>query len=232
MVDIIGSFLMENVGIEDISGILGFLDKIDFEKGNFLMEIIGIFFLLFSVSALFNTLRFSINEFLDLEKIFIDNKKKILSTLKSRLVSVLLLTFFGLIVILTYFAQTVLISAGTYIFKDFSEIQQLMFLILEHCMAIFSNVIIFVLIFKFLHDGKVSWKFAFKGSIFTSILLYVGQLLIKFYITHYFFARNAGLAGTILILLVWMYYSSHIIFLGAKYMKVYADLKNKPIQID
>ncbi len=188
--------------------------------------------MLFSVSALFNTLRFSINEFLDLEKIFNDSKKKILSTLKSRLVSVLLLTLFGLIVILTYFAQTVLISIGTMIFKDFSEFQQFMFVTLEHILAVFSNVVIFMLIFKYLHDGKVSWKFAFKGSLFTSVLLYVGQLLIKFYITNYFFARNAGLAGTILIVLVWMYYSSHIIFLGAKFMKVYADKKNMPIQID
>jgi membrane protein len=93
-------------------------------------------------------------------------------------------------------------------------------------------VIIFVLIFKYLHDAIVPWKIALAGSVFTSILLYIGQLLIKYYLTNYFFARDGGLAGTILVILVWMYYSSHIIFLGAKFTAVYARKIGKPLQVD
>ncbi len=102
----------------------------------------------------------------------------------------------------------------------------------QHFLAIISNIFIFWLIFKFLHDAFVPWKIALAGSIFTSILLYIGQLLIKYYLTNYFFARDTGLAGTILVILVWMYYTSQIIFLGAKFTSVYAQKLGKPLQVD
>ncbi|MBI2257606.1 MAG: YihY/virulence factor BrkB family protein [Flavobacteriia bacterium] len=232
MLNIIQNFLKENVGIEDVSGIMSFLDEIDFEKGNIILEIFGLIMLLFSVSALFNTLRFSINEFLDITKEFESKKKAFLAGLKARLISVSLMSFFGLVVILTYFVQTVMISIGKIIFSDFNEFQQILYVIIEHSISITSNIIIFLLIFKYLHDAKVPWTFALRASVFTSIFLYFGQLGIKYYISHYFFARNGGVAGSIFIILIWMYYSSHIIFVGAKYLKVFADFKNKSLKVD
>jgi membrane protein len=95
---------------------------------------------------------------------------------------------------------------------------------------IFSNLIIFWFIFKFMHDGKVSWKLALRGSALTSILLFTGQWLIKFYLTNYFFGAHGGVGGTMLVILVWVYYSSQIIFFGAKYMAVYARSKGHPIE--
>ncbi|MFT7345401.1 MAG: membrane protein, partial [Lentimonas sp.] len=51
----------------------------------------------------------------------------------------------------------------------------------------------------------------------------------KYYLTNYFFGASGGVAGSLLILLVWMYYSSQIIFLGAKFVKIYAIALGKPI---
>lgn len=232
MVKIIGKFLKENIGINDVSGILDFLDQVDFEKGNFVMEIIGILFLLFSASALFNALKFSINDFMDIDKQFDSKKKRIISDIKTRLTSIFILTFFGLVLVTTYFAQIFLVSFGNMLFKDLDFFQYIIFLIVQHGVAIGSNLLIFVMIFKYLNDAKVSWKIAWRGSFFTSFLLYFGQLLIKYYLTTYFFAKDGGIAGSILIILVWMYYSSHIIFLGAKYTSVYAKHIGKPLQID
>lgn len=232
MVKIIGKFLKENIGINDVSGILDFLDQVDFEKGNFVMEIIGIIFLLFSASALFNALKFSINDFMDIDKQFDSKKKRIISDIKTRLTSIFILTFFGLVLVTTYFAQIFLVSFGNMLFKDLDFFQYIIFLIVQHGVAIGSNLLIFVMIFKYLNDAKVSWKIAWRGSFFTSFLLYFGQLLIKYYLTTYFFAKDGGIAGSILIILVWMYYSSHIIFLGAKYTSVYAKHIGKPLQID
>lgn len=232
MVKIIGKFLKENIGINDVSGILDFLDHVDFEKGNFVMEIIGIIFLLFSTSALFNALKFSINDFMNIDKQYASKKKKIISNIKTRLSSIIILTFFGLVLISTYFAQIFLVSFGNILFKDLDLFQYIIFLIVQHGVAIGSNLLIFVIIFKYLNDAKVSWKIAWRGSFFTSILLYFGQLLIKYYLTTYFFAKDGGIAGSILIILVWMYYSSHIIFLGAKYTSVFAKHIGKPLQIN
>jgi membrane protein len=59
----------------------------------------------------------------------------------------------------------------------------------------------------------------------------LGQLLIKFYLLHYFFAKDAGIAGTILILLTWVYYTSQIIFLGAKFTAVFAKVSGSEIKV-
>ena len=80
-------------------------------------------------------------------------------------------------------------------------------------------------------DGIVLHRLALAGSIVTSTLLYLGQLGIKYYLTHYFFAKDAGIAGTILILLAWVYYTSQIIFFGAKFTAVYAKILGRPIQV-
>ncbi len=232
MVQIISNFLNENIGIEDVSGIIDFLNHVNFEKSNPIMQTVVIITLLISSTALFNSLKVSINEFFNIEKTHATNKKAILSNLLTRLTSLGLLMFFGLVVILTYFFQTIVISFGTKIFSDLSTFETIIMTFAQHSLAILSNVLIFTFIFKYLHDAVVPWKLALAGSIFTSILLYLGQLLIKYYLTNYFFARDAGLAGTILIILTWMYYSSQIIFLGAKFTAVYAKKIGKPLQVD
>lgn len=232
MVDIISHFLNENIGIQDVSGIIEFLNHVNFEKSNPIMQTVVIITLLISATALFNSLKVSINEFFNIEKKHATNKKAILSNLGSRLTSLCLLMFFGLVVILTYFFQTIVISFGTKIFSDLSTFETILMTLIQHSLAILSNILIFTFIFKYLHDAFVPWKIALAGSIFTSVLLYLGQLLIKYYLTNYFFARDTGLAGTILIILTWMYYSSQIIFLGAKFTAVYANKIGKPLQID
>ena len=232
MVKIISEFLQENIGIQDVSGIIDYLNQINFEKTNIYMQVIGGITLLISSSALFTSLQYSINEFFDIEKKFESRRKMIYAHLGSRLTSIMLLAFFGLVVIVTYFFQTILISFGTKLFSDLSTVQWAFFVVAQHSLALFSHILIFWLIFKYLHHARVPWKMALAGSIFTSVLLYIGQLLIKYYITHYFFARDTGIAGSILVILVWMYYTSQIIFLGAKFIAVYANRTGRPLQID
>lgn len=232
MVSIITKFFTENIGIKDVGGIIEFLNQYNFEKGSLFMQVIGLLFLLFSASAQFSCMKHSINEYFDIERILDSRKKIVISNLSTRLVSMMFLTFFGVISILTYFAQTVLISFGHHLLDNRDTLHWFYSLFAQHGLAIFSNVILFLFIFKYLNDAKVEWRLAWIGSVFTSVLLYLGQLLIKYYLTHYFFARDGGIAGTILVILVWMFYSSHIIFLGAKFTAVYARKLGRPLQID
>ncbi|MCE3294951.1 MAG: hypothetical protein K0R65_665 [Crocinitomicaceae bacterium] len=231
MVEIISEFLQENIGIRDVSGIIDYLNQINFEKTNMYMQVIGGITLLISSSALFTSLQHSINEFFDIEKKYESRRKMIYGHLGSRLTSIGLLAFFGIIVIATYFFQTILISFGTKMFSNLSTVQWAFLTLAQHSLAIISNILIFWLIFKYLHHAIVPWKMALAGSVFTSILLYIGQLLIKYYLTHYFFARDTGIAGSILVILVWMFYTSQIIFLGAKFIAVYAAKTGRPLQI-
>lgn len=229
MAIIIGDLLKEQVGIQDVSGILSFLNGLDMEKGSFVANVVGILALLISSTALLASLRGSINEFFDIERVYHSHKKRILANLFSRLVSILLLTIMGIVAVAINFAQSILINFGDKIFGGSDVIHGVFLNTLTHGLSILSSVVIFLFIFKFLHDGVVQWKLALAGALVTSILLYFGQLLIKYYLGNLFFAKDAGIAGTILILLVWMYYSSQIIFFGAKFTAVYGKMVGKTI---
>ncbi len=229
MAVIIGDLLKNQVGIEDVSGILSFLNGLDMEKGSFVANVVGILALLISSTALLASLRGSINEFFDIERVYHSHKKRILANLFSRLVSIILLTIMGIVAVAINFAQNILIHFGDKIFGGSAVIHGVFLNTLTHGLSILSSVVIFLFIFKFLHDGLVQWKLALAGALVTSILLYFGQLLIKYYLGNLFFAKDAGIAGTILILLVWMYYSSQIIFFGAKFTAVYGKMVGKTI---
>jgi membrane protein len=230
MIEIITEVLKEYIGIEDVSGILTFLDGVNFEKSSFILNSIGIIALLFSSTALLNSLRSSINDFYDIEPEYHSSKRMILMTVVTKLISIVFLTAIGLVVIIFYFAETIFMSMSSDWLSGFQTIQWLFESFLHHAISIGSNIVIFMFMFKFLNDGIIKWRLSFYGAIFTSGLLYLGQMMINYYISNYFFGSSAGLAGTLLVILLWMYYSSQIIFLGAKFTKVLGEMLDMPIR--
>lgn len=228
IISIIEDVLRKNIGIEDVSGITAFMKQIELGEGSITLKIIGGVVLLFSATAILNALRNSINTFFNLDEI---NYKRnaVVQNLIGRVISLGILSLFGVCLIVMYFAQTVIFSVTDNLFDNTSGFRYYLYQGIEHGSIIFVNIVMFAFIFKYLHDGKVKWKFAWGGSLFTSILLYLGQLIIKFYLVNYFFAKDGGVAGTILVILTWMFYTSQIIFLGAKFTTVYAKMVGEPI---
>jgi len=215
MLVIIEDLLRNKVGIQDVSGMMEFVSQLDFEKTNFFMEMVGIGVLLVASSAFVVCLRHSINDFFDLEINYTSKKKKLVKNIVFRAVSLGLVAFSAILVIVFYFAQTILISVSSDFFNNHHIVDIVLSNLLRHGLSIFSNALLFTMIFKYVHDGFVKWKLAFGGALVTSILLYVGQLFIKYYLFNYFFgSQSGGVAGTLFILLAFVYYSSQIIFLA------------------
>jgi membrane protein len=134
------------------------------------------------------------------------------------------------LIVFLYFAQTVVISFGHHLFDEKEWMSLFFFNVSKHGFSILSNLLIFSVVFKYVHDGKVTWRLAIGGAMVTSVLLYIGQLLIKYYLFNFFFAASGGLAGSLFILLAWVYYSSQIIFFGAKFTAAYANYMGRPIK--
>jgi membrane protein len=221
--------LEEQVGLKDSSGILDFLSEVHFEKSSMILNIIGIIALMFSSSGLISSLRLSINEFYDIHVKIDDRKTQILYAVFIKLVAVFMLAVFGVVIVLLYTGETIFMSVSGKLYDSLHLQQKWIMSGLEHVVAIGINTILFSLVYKFLHDGRVVWKLALSGGLLTSFMLYIGQIGLKFYLTNFFFGSQMGIAGTLLIFLAWMYYSSQIIFLGAKFIKVYSELIGKPI---
>ena len=195
------------------------------------MELMGIVVLLITSSAFIVCLRQSINDFYDLQIKHSNRRKKLVKNLLFRLISLGLVAAITVTLIVFYFAQTILMSMTDSMLENHHILDIIVSNIMRHGLAIVSNAVIFTMVFKYVHDGYVKWKLAIWGGVITSILLYVGQLLIKFYLFNFFFgAKSGGIAGTLFIMLAWVYYSSQIIFFGAKFIAVYARKVGKPIQ--
>jgi membrane protein len=83
--------------------------------------------------------------------------------------------------------------------------------------------VLFALLFKVLPDVKLHWREVWIGAFITSLLFSVGRLLIALYLSHSTVASAYGAAGSLVALLIWIYYSSAILFYGAEYIRAYRD---------
>lgn len=229
IIEIVGDLLESNMGLTDVTAFTDLMYQWNIGKGGTpLLKTVGIITLIFTATAMFNSLSKSLNVFFGITPI--RHYNAFLEGLVKRLISFGTIAIFGVIVLLIYFAQSVFTSIGTSFFLTGSIFQETLFSILEHASILVINFLTFTFIFKYLHDGVVRWKLAMTGAFFTAVLLYLGQLLINYYLANFFFAANSGIAGTLLAVLTWIFYTSQIIFLGAKYMSVYAEMVNMPIK--
>ena len=228
VIEIVAHLMETHMGIEDVSVFTDLMYQWEIGAGgSFALRLVGIAVLVFTSTAMFNSLRNSLNTFFEIDPIHHYNV--VLENLLTRLISFGMLALFGLIIILIYFGQTVLMTISSELFADQGNLRSLYLFLLEHISGIFVNFVLFAFVFKFLHDGYVKWKLALGGSLFTAILLYLGQLGVNYYLSNFFFAANSGIAGTLLAILTWIFYTSQIIFLGATFTSVYAKKVGKPI---
>ncbi|HEV8599081.1 MAG TPA: YihY/virulence factor BrkB family protein [Gemmatimonadales bacterium] len=87
--------------------------------------------------------------------------------------------------------------------------------------------LLFALIYRFLPDVRLRWRDVWIGALTTALLFSVGKQLIGFYLGRSMIASSYGAAGSIVVLLLWVYYSSQIVLLGAEFTRVYVEHKGK-----
>lgn len=93
-------------------------------------------------------------------------------------------------------------------------------------------ILLFAFIFKFLPDVKLKWKDVLSGAFFTAILFFLGKYLIITYLSKTAVASAFGAAGSLAFILLWVYYSSAILFFGAEFTKNYALFSHHLIEAD
>ena len=230
MRQIVSSLLQSGLGLQDSGTILQLVEGISFEKPNFFLELVSIGILLYTCSAFMISLKRSLNEFFNVAKKSREESNLFMEIIGFRFVGVLLLAVFALVIILFYFLQVFIFSALTNWlhwnngFVDFS------LQVLQVVLTLVSNTLIFLLIFKYMHNAKVSWRVARDGAIATALLLYLSQWLIGYYLHHYFVMGKLGVANSIFIMLAWIHYSAQIVFFGAQFTFHIGKVLNERIQ--
>jgi membrane protein len=95
--------------------------------------------------------------------------------------------------------------------------------LVDFTVSVIVITLLFAMMFKLLPDVKMAWRDVWLGAFVTSLLFNLGKIAIGLYLGHSTMASSYGVAGSFVVLLVWVYYSAQILFLGAEFNEVYAN---------
>jgi membrane protein len=180
--------------------------------------VIGIIILVIGATTVFTEMQESINYIWSIRA---KPKRGFLKLLINRILSFSLIIGFGFIL---------MVSLGIHALVDLLY-ERLTFLVSDNILFLFVGInyillylvitLLFAIIFKVLPDATVRWKDAFVGAGFTSVLFLLGKFLIGFYLGHSNIGATYGTAASVIVLLIWVYYTSIILYFGAEFTKVY-----------
>ncbi len=94
---------------------------------------------------------------------------------------------------------------------------------LNYFLSYIIMTVLFAIVYKFLPDVSIKWKYVWFGAFITSLLFSLGKFLIGLYMTHTSYQSIFGAAGSLVVFMAWVYYSSFIFFFGAEFTQVYRN---------
>ncbi len=175
--------------------------------------VIGVGFLLFSSTAVFVSLQDSINRIWNIEA---KPESSVWNWLRKRILSLGMIMAIGFLLLVSLTVNTVLTVVLAAL--GISGIWRAINLIVT--LAVF--ILLFALIYKFLPDAKIAWRDVWVGAITTGVLFNIGNFGIGQYIGYSSIGSAYGAAGSLLVLLIWVYYSAIIVYFGAEITQMFA----------
>lgn len=180
---------------------------------------IGIITLAIGATTVFGEIQDSINSIWGVKP---KPKAGIMRVVMSRLLSFGIIATLGFLLLVSLAITTLVESIGHRLERMFPDITVVVLYIVNLLLTLGATTILFAVIFKVLPDIRIKWKAIWPGAIATAILFMIGKFLISFYISKSNIGGTYGTAGSLVILIVWIYYSSIILYFGAEFTKAYA----------
>jgi membrane protein len=184
-----------------------------------------------SIIGILTILVGSTGVFVELQKTFnliwqvkVMPKRGILPILKARLFSFGLILAIAFLLTISLVISTALAAMNNWIRIGASDATAVIFNILNFIISLGVISTLFGLMFKILPDAKIKWKHVWLGSIVTGLLFTIGKTGLAFYFSKANPASVYGAAGTIILMLLWVSYSSMILFFGAEFTAAYATI--------
>ena len=185
--------------------------------------LLGIITLLFGALGVFNELHTSLNLIWNIKvektKGFLASVKKLLM---DRFLSFAMILVIGFLLLVSL-VVTAALSATQETIGDVFPLSELLWQIVNLALSIGVGTILFALMFKFLPDAEIAWHDAWIGAIVTSFFFSIGKAAIGIYLGNSAVGSTFGAAGSLVLLLLWIYYSAQILFFGAEFTQVYAN---------
>lgn len=137
--------------------------------------------------------------------------------IKDRIMSSLIILLAGF-----FLFSSMIISSLISTVSNFIEIPFIFYTIIDNTVSIILLTLLFSMLYKVLPDVEISWGDVWVGGAITAVLFTLGKFLLGLYLGLSTVSSAYGAAGSLVVLLLWVYYSAQIIFLGAEFTQVYA----------
>ncbi|ARS36787.1 YihY/virulence factor BrkB family protein [Pontibacter actiniarum] len=181
---------------------------------------VGVGTLVFASTTFFATLQQSLNSVWNLK---VKPTSGILRMAKERLFSFGLILSISLLMLISFVISAAISVLSGYLSDMLPGIGVWVIKLLDFLISVGLITLLFALILKYLPDAYIRWKDTLIGALITAILFTIGKFLISWYIGTSDPGSAYGAAGSIIVILVWIYYSSMIVFFGAEFTQQYAS---------
>lgn len=193
---------------------------------NWFITIGGFLFLMFVATTLFKVIKDSINQ---LWNVRVDEKRLGLN-LQTRMISLIVIILAGLLFVAAILAEGYQVVLINYLSKLFPTAGSVVNQIVGKLLSVIIVTTWFTILFKFLPDAIPSWRVVITGAFFTGILFTIGKFIILTMLPFKKLNSVFGASTSIVLLLLFLFYSSFILYYGACFTKVYAKFIRDPIQ--
>ncbi len=181
--------------------------------------VIGIITLLLGATSVFAEIQDSINSIWGLKP---KPKRGWVKMLQNRFLSFSVIVSLGFLLLVSLSISGIIEGLNDRLRASFPEVTIVIFYILNLVLTLGTSMFIFAVIFRVLPDAKIKWRDVASGALITAVLFMIGKAGISLYISKTKVGSTYGAAGSLVVLLVWVYYTSIILYLGAEFTKAYA----------
>jgi membrane protein len=207
------------VGTDAAQGISEMIQGASRKKGQGVVGLVGgIIALLVGASGVFAHLRKVLDRIWGVE---VPKTRGILAKIKQKLWSLGLVLSVGFVLVVSLLVSAALAAVGTWM-ESLLPLVPWVWHALNFVISFAVLTLIFAAMYKVIPDTEIEWRDVWGGAAFTSLLFAIGKMLIGLYLGRSAFASSYGAAGSILLVLLWLYYSGLILLFGAEFTEVWA----------
>lgn len=219
--------LTEFVGEDTAKALQGLLGNA-YESGQGIVAtIMGTATLILGATGVFNALKVSLNRIWEIQP---KPKSTILGLLFARLLSFSFVLGMGFLMVVSFLLSALVTGFAGKIAELLPGAAGVVVMAASNGVSLLMTVGVFAALFKYLPDARVTWRDVIPGAILTTLLFIVGKYALTFYFQYSNPASAFGAAASLMSLLLWVYYSSQIFFLGAEFIYVWALEHGRPVR--
>jgi len=221
--------------VQQISGIVGhdsaeqiqsIIQNASLSPASTMGTIVGVCTMIFTATTVFVALQDSLNAIWEVKA---KPEKGWLKLIVDRVLSLALVVSLGFLLLVSLTIDILLGIVNDFLRDQFSGFAIYLVTAGNVLVSILISIVIFAAIFKVLPDAKIKWYNVWVGATVTAILFVLGKYVLSLYFQHEPLADTYGAAGSMVLILIWVYYTAIIFLLGAEFTQVYSRENDRGI---